>query len=774
MWLAKYRNFPFGEVWRRVEAVRKALFDAADKELADCAQYFGNGALRAAKALAIAPDLNLPKQPEASAAFSFLRALTGLAMTAADEQRRRMFDLEIVQLTQGSNELENIVPDPGVDRVPEETLKQFVEAVIDDKRTSRDLRLHLADMYRTRFGGAVASAPAVEVAPVPNVTPAPALPVPKPVYRCLRGFAFDPSISLQLETERINKGLFQVPWEELRPGPISEYIEVVDESAEGERLYEPVDLNHPFILAQDGLPPSQDNPQFHQQQAYAVARTTIQYFEDALGRPVLWSAPGVNQVDDSVYQGALKIYPHAMLDTNAFYSPRRTALLFGYFDATQDDPGGHYPGGRVYTCLSHDIVAHETTHAILDGLHRRFQEPTNADVLAFHEGFADIVALFQHFAMPEALDQQIGKARGDLKTAQLLSDLAIEFGQATGKRAALRSGIGPADPTAYQKTFEVHERGAILVAAVFDAFLAIYERRATPILKLATSGTGVLPAGSIPTDLAHALAVEASKTSAQVLDMCIRALDYAPPVDITFGDYLRALVTADRDFAPDDDLGYRLAFVEGFRRRALYPRSLRSLSVESLLWPELVDPVACRKLEPLIAGLRNFANDSRYCGSRKNLFELARNKRIALHDVELPDFFGNLPENEKAELGAALGLDLTKRYEIHSIRVANRIDIDGNTRPQIVLEITQSRHEFLMPDKPGPSQRPFTFRSGVTLIIDLDRTSIRYAIQKPYQDEARLNEQRNYLLNGGTAPGAAYFQSQQFRLAQEPFRLLHR
>jgi hypothetical protein len=42
----------------------------------------------------------------------------------------------------------------------------------------------------------------------------------------------------------------------------------------------------------------------------------------------------------------------------------------------------------VFTCLSQDIIAHEVTHALLDGMHRRFNEPSNLDVLAFHEAFA--------------------------------------------------------------------------------------------------------------------------------------------------------------------------------------------------------------------------------------------------------------------------------------------------------------------------------------------------------------------------------------------------
>ena len=46
----------------------------------------------------------------------------------------------------------------------------------------------------------------------------------------------------------------------------------------------------------------------------------------------------------------------------------------------------------------------------------------------------------------------------------------------------------------------------------------------------------------------------------QMLNICIRALDYCPPVDI-LGEYLRALITADRDLVPEDERSYRVAFI---------------------------------------------------------------------------------------------------------------------------------------------------------------------------------------------------------------------
>ena len=72
--------------------------------------------------------------------------------------------------------------------------------------------------------------------------------------------------------------------------------------------------------------------------------------------------------------------------------------------------------------------------------------------------------------------------------------------------------------------------------------------------------------------------------------MCIRALDYCPAVDITFGEYLRALITADVDLVPDDRYGYRVAFMEAFRDRGILPRDVRTVSEETLAWNTLEDP----------------------------------------------------------------------------------------------------------------------------------------------------------------------------------------
>jgi hypothetical protein len=316
-----------------------------------------------------------------------------------------------------------------------------------------------------------------------NATDVPSAPVhlpslpPLPVHRRLRGYAFDPSLATQLDTAPVSEITYIVPWEPIEPGPIGEYVEVVDFDPPSDCFYAPVDLNRSAILAEDGLAPSEGNPQFHQQMVYAVAMTTIDHFERALGRKTLWAdryeKNGRVPPEDRFVQ-RLRIYPHALRTANAYYSRNRGSLLFGYFPATDDPYSGQFPGGMVFTCLSQDVVAHETTHALLDGFHEHFMEATNADVLAFHEAFADIVALFQHFTYSEVLSHQIARTRGDLSSENLLAQLATQFGHARGAHGALRDAIGRydpvqkkwikhvPDPTEFGRTLEVHARGGFV------------------------------------------------------------------------------------------------------------------------------------------------------------------------------------------------------------------------------------------------------------------------------------------------------------------------
>jgi hypothetical protein len=136
--------------------------------------------------------------------------------------------------------------------------------------------------------------------------------IPPPRYRYLQVFAFDPSFDWGLDTAVINKLKLAVPWEDdLLPGPQGQYLEVVDVDPASNMFYPPVDLDHKHLLVQDGMPPSEGTPQFHQQMVYAVAMRTIMNFETALGRKVLW-ANHIDEKKNELFVRRLRIYPHAL------------------------------------------------------------------------------------------------------------------------------------------------------------------------------------------------------------------------------------------------------------------------------------------------------------------------------------------------------------------------------------------------------------------------------------------------------------------------------
>lgn len=637
--------------------------------------------------------------------------------------------------------------------------------------------------------------------------------VPLPLTRKLRVYAFDPSLNLRTDTAFINQITAKVKWEKLEPGPIGEYIEVIDVDPASKCYYKPVDLDDPSILAQDGIAPSDGLPSFHQQMVYAVSMLTIKNFENALGRVILWSDHrpvvdghlGYYKEYNKAFVRKLRIYPHALREANAYYSSQKKALLFGYFPSTSDRYGNTF-AGMVYTCLSFDIISHEITHALVDGIHPYFSEPTNPDVYAFHEAFADIMAIFQRFSYPEVLEHQIALTRGDLESQNILGQLAQQFGEAIGQRSALRDAIGEIDPETgwhprrpepadIDRVSEPHERGSILLAAVFEAFLTIYKKRVADLIRISTEGTGVLRQGAIHPDLVQRLAREAAKSAQHVLQMCIRALDYCPPLDITFGEYLRAIVTADFDVFPEDMYGYRVAFIEAFRRRGIFPRDVRTLSEEELKW----DPPGFTVPDDFTQTLSKLVKDWSLTGNREKVHEIAWKKRVELYyqlnsvanlsrghlkqqeDKVTSD--ARLVEETRQKVLEEMGLHREAPIIVHSIRPARRCGQGCDLKIDLVIELTQT----LYIDKKNPKlsyaekqEGTFPFHGGCSLIVDMSddcEQRIRYCIKKPGVSINRRKRQIEFMEESSGSLAALYLEGVSDRLntsGYEPFANLHR
>lgn len=763
--------------WQRVEAVRQALFQAADSKNPPPDDRLGRGVLRALAALDIAPALpaTLRQEAEDNTSFALIRLLTGLG--AASGTSNRMLELEALQISQKSGAVEAALGgrDPSDRRLADTAWRSVLEALADAPGCSATLRGIIQDrlhVTQVPVGADPPGSPVVNAVTPRKIVLQPTPPVPAPTGRRLRVFAFDPGFMSLMTTRQIATTTIQIEWEgKLREGPVGEYLEVVDIDPSSHRAYAPIDLNQPEILAQDGLEPSEGSPQFHQQMAYAVAMKTIGHFRSALGRVPFWAERTVKLPDgrdQKRFVRRLRVYPHALREMNAYYSPEKRALLFGYFRAVAPGAIDVMQGGMVFTCLSHDIVAHETTHALLDGLHPRWKEPTNPDMPAFHEAFADLVALFQHFTMPAALLTEIKRARGQLRVGAMMGKLAQQFGQATGLHGALRDAIGkPGDPGDYSRADGPHKRGEVLVAAVFDAWLQVYEDRTADLFRLATGGTGVLPRGEIPHDLALRLAEEAARLAAHFLNICIRALDYCPPVDLSFGEYLRAMITADYDLVKDDPLGYRVALVDGFRKRGIMPQGVQTWSPEALVWAH---PEADVDLDKLCEVLNDMAGNWQLNSDRYAAWTSSRDDARTLHKVlmDAPDRSDLLDGLGLREPGQDVTIDAVNgrvsAIEVHSVRPARRVGPNGQVVSSVVIEITQGW---------VPEGTDDVIRGGCTIIWDRTERRVRYLIRKRVVHPARIAAQQGFRLaaaGGGSAYGN-YFDGR--RQGREPFAIMH-
>ena len=413
---------------------------------------------------------------------------------------------------------------------------------------------------------------------------------PRPSHRLLRGYAFDPSLTAALETALVGEVTYRVPWEDAEPagrsGSTSRSSTTTRPAAASTR---PVDLDHPRLLAQNGLAPSEGNPQFHQQMVYAVAMTTIDRFERALGRKAFWTDRYKVGRRSRRDRRAVRAAGCASTRTRCGWPTPTTAGTRGpSCSATSRPPTTARPTSSPAAwcspaCRTTWSRTRPRTPCSTGSTSTSWRRPTPTCWPSTRRSPTSSPCSStspsrrcsptrspRPAATCAARTCWASSPRSSATPAAHTARCGTPSASTTRRRRS-GSGTSPTRPS-WTGRCRSHARGAILVAAVFDAFAVDLPVGAPhDLLRLASGGTGVLPQGDLHPDLVNRLAGEAAKAAGHVLNMCIRALDYCPPVDLTFGEYLRALVTADMDLMPEDEHGYRVAFIEAFRRRGIYP-----------------------------------------------------------------------------------------------------------------------------------------------------------------------------------------------------------
>jgi hypothetical protein len=208
---------------------------------------------------------------------------------------------------------------------------------------------------------------------------------------------------------------------------------------------------------------------------FAVVRQVLTMYQRALAgagqaSPIPWAWNSAENVEP------IQLFPHGLPNTiNAFYSRGQNCLKFGDF----------LPGAskaRVYTCRSLDIVAHETGHAILDGLKPGWlmadQPPQTG---ALHEAFGDLTAIFLALSQLDLCEAVVAQTKANLHDKTFLADIAEQFGLALGRPNGLRNA--DTDFTLEEAGYQVHALSQVFTSAVYDILADIFEASRSPDLK---------------------------------------------------------------------------------------------------------------------------------------------------------------------------------------------------------------------------------------------------------------------------------------------------
>lgn len=334
-------------------------------------------------------------------------------------------------------------------------------------------------------------------------------------------------------------------------GPTSARVAVVDYNADLDTRFAPAKLlkDRSGFLGIATLSNAKilEDFQFHQVNVWAIVEQTLARLEDdhALGRPIPW-ASGL---------GRLLILPHAGYQENAFYDRGTGALHFFYFEGPNGKP--------VYTCLSHDIVAHELGHAILDGLKPGYNEVSSPETAGFHEYFGDAIAMMASLRNRDIAKLATKGAPERLAAKTLVSAIASEFGAAVRgipDEDYLRGAWNNQTMQDLRGSYEEHNWSEVLTGVYYNLLQYLYRRNLKEIPKETKPGHK-------QKRTIQALIRAANQTA----NVMLRAIDYCPPVDLRYDDYARALLRADEVAYPLDTYGIRTELRRIFKQRGLTP-----------------------------------------------------------------------------------------------------------------------------------------------------------------------------------------------------------
>lgn len=147
--------------------------------------------------------------------------------------------------------------------------------------------------------------------------------------------------------------------------------------------------------------------------AHIGTTRTLDMWEGYRGSQIRWAFGG----------SALEVVPHKREGMNAYYSRWEASTNYFFQHSPQLNT-------VVKTANSTDVVAHETGHAILDGMKPGFLSASDRETSSFHEAFGDCTAMLASLQDPLQNQRIIDQTGGNLRQPNTLAHLAEEFGKA--------------------------------------------------------------------------------------------------------------------------------------------------------------------------------------------------------------------------------------------------------------------------------------------------------------------------------------------------------
>jgi hypothetical protein len=484
---------------------------------------------------------------------------------------------------------------------------------------------------------------------------------------------------------KLGPTLIGLDWEPyFAAGPTSERIAVVDFDADKNELAEPArwsekdwcfvgQKNQPIDICEI------DTPQFRQVNVWAIIHSILSFFQHprVMGRPIPWGFEG----------NRLIVVPNAGYAQNAFYDRSSKSLQF-YRCGTTERP--------VYTCLSHDIVAHETGHAILDGIRPFYNEISSIQTSAFHEFIADLTAIITALRRDEIRHVVADRSNGDLSSDTIIADLAEMLGQnmastveGTAARPYLRTAQFSEGMEYLENNWSCHDCSMVLTGTLFE----ILTKMTLKQKKLGNSARKALWNATI-----------------HFTRLALRALDYTPVCDIQFIDYARAVLRADQFAFPIDSLGYRDIIRDVFHSRGFCAKCKnkkgRNCDVDPLEEPYNVD------------------------FHRYDIDRVSSSRTSAYHFLNMNRDLLEIPANQDIAV-----VDL---YESNK-----EVSAGGKLPREVVLEYIWREDLVLKDKKYGRFDGAFVqLLCGGTLVFD-ERGNILYFVHKPGVEDKKNRKEGN-------------------------------